>query len=58
MYYAPHLAKLKEEGIIKNDDPNLKEQRGFLMLMLMRSKGTNGKHLTKEEVQEIIEQEE
>ena len=38
LYYAPHLAKLKEEGIIKNDDPNLKEQRGFLMLMLMRSK--------------------
>ena len=58
LYYAPHLAKLKEEGIIKNDDPNLKEQRWFLMLMLMRSNGTNEKHLTKEEVQEIIEKEE
>ena len=36
-YYTPHLAKLKEEWIITNDDPTLQELRGYVMLMLMRS---------------------
>ena len=36
-YYLPHLAKLKAEWIIANDNPNLKELRGYVMLMLMRS---------------------
>jgi len=36
-YYSTHLAKLKREKIISNDDPTLKELRGYVMLMLMRS---------------------
>jgi hypothetical protein len=36
-YYSTHLAKLKSEWIISNDDPNLKEVRGYVMIMLMRS---------------------
>ena len=36
-YYSTHLAKLKRENIISNDTPNLKELRGYVMLMLMRS---------------------
>ena len=36
-YYSTHLAKLKEEWIINNDNPDLKELRGYVMLMLMRS---------------------
>jgi len=36
-YYSNHLKILKENGIIKNDDPSLKELRGYVMLMLMRA---------------------
>ena len=36
-YYSTHLAKLKKEKIISNDDPTLKELRWYVMLMLMRS---------------------
>lgn len=36
-YYSIHLAKLKREKIISNDDPTLKELRWYVMLMLMRS---------------------
>ena len=36
-YYEPHLAKLKELGVISNDNPNLGELRWYVMLMLMRS---------------------
>ncbi len=36
-YYSTHLAKLKEEWIINNDNPDLKELRWYVMLMLMRS---------------------
>jgi len=36
-YYTTHLAKLKAEWIISNDDPTLEELRGYVMLMLMRS---------------------
>ena len=36
-YYSAHLAKLKKEWIISNDDPTLKELRWYVMLMLMRS---------------------
>ena len=36
-YYSTHLAKLMEEKIITNDDPNMKELRGYVMIMLMRS---------------------
>jgi hypothetical protein len=36
-YYATHLAKLKSEWIISNDNPDLKELRWYVMLMLMRS---------------------
>ena len=36
-YYTTHLAKLKAEWIISNDDPKLKELRWYVMIMLMRS---------------------
>lgn len=36
-YYSTHLAKLMEEKIITNDDPKMKELRGYVMIMLMRS---------------------
>ena len=39
-YYSTHLAKLKAEGIISNDDPNLQEKRWYVMLMLLRSAKT------------------
>lgn len=35
-YYSTHLAKLKKEWIISNDNPTLKELRWYVMLMLMR----------------------
>ena len=38
VYYSTHLAKLKSEWVISNDDPNLQELRWYVMLMLMRSK--------------------
>ncbi len=37
-YYVTHLARLKSEWIIKNDDPNMVEVRWYTMIMLMRSK--------------------
>ena len=36
-YYITHLAKLKAEWILKNDDYKMKELRGYVMIMLMRS---------------------
>jgi hypothetical protein len=37
-YYKDHLNFLKEEGIMNNiSDPNMKEVRGYVMLMMMRS---------------------
>jgi len=36
-WYKTHLDKLMEEMIITNDNPNLKELRGYVMIMLMRS---------------------
>ncbi len=36
-YYSTHLAKLMEEKIITNNNPNLQELRGYVMIMLMRS---------------------
>jgi len=37
VYYSTHLKKLKEEKIINNDNPNLRELRGYVMIMLMRT---------------------
>ena len=36
-YYSTHLLKLKEEWIINNINPDLKELRWYVMIMLMRS---------------------
>ena len=36
-YYEPHMNKLKKEWVITNTNPNMKESRGYVMLMLMRS---------------------
>ena len=36
-YYSSHLAMLKNEWVLSNDDPNLRELRGYVMLMLMRA---------------------
>ena len=38
-YYIHHMEKLVKEWIITNDDPNMKELRGYVMIMLMRSAG-------------------
>jgi hypothetical protein len=39
VYYQKHLKALKKEGIMnKIETPNIKEMRGRVMLMLMRSK--------------------
>lgn len=45
-YYSTHLAKLKSEWIISNDNPDLKELRWFVMLMLMRSENNYKWELT------------
>jgi len=36
-WYSTHLAKLMNEKIITNDNPQLQELRGYVMIMLMRS---------------------
>ena len=36
-YYSTHLEKLKSEWIITNDNAKMKELRGYVMIMLMRS---------------------
>ena len=36
-YYVSHLRKLKQEWIISNDNPTMKEKRWYVMVMLMRS---------------------
>ena len=36
-YYINHMNKLKKEWIITNTDPKMKELRGYVMIMLMRS---------------------
>ena len=36
-YYIRHIEKLMKEWIITKDDPNMKELRGYVMIMLMRS---------------------
>jgi hypothetical protein len=36
-YYTTHLTKLKQEWIISNDNPKIKEKRWYVMLMLMRT---------------------
>jgi hypothetical protein len=35
-YYEPHIAKLYNEWIIQNTNPELKEKRWYVMIMLMR----------------------
>lgn len=37
-YYLNHLNALKDKSIISKTTPSLKEQRGYVMLMLMRAK--------------------
>jgi hypothetical protein len=37
LYYEPHIKKLFEEKIISITNPNLKELRWYVMIMLMRS---------------------
>ena len=36
-YYVHHMEKLVNEWIITNDNPNMKELRWYVMIMLMRS---------------------
>ena len=36
-YYVTHMAKLKDEWIITNDNPEMLEIRWYVMIMLMRS---------------------
>lgn len=37
-YYVPHMTKMYNEWIITNTNPIMKETRGYVMLMLMRTK--------------------
>ena len=37
VYYTTHLQKLMDEKIITNNNPDLQELRGYVMIMLMRS---------------------
>ena len=36
-YYVHHMEKLVSEWIITKDDPEMKERRWYVMIMLMRS---------------------
>ena len=36
-YYETHMEKLLKEWIITKDDPKIKEKRGYVMIMLMRT---------------------
>ena len=36
-FYSKHLEALKEASILKNTTPTMKELRGWVMLMLMRT---------------------
>jgi hypothetical protein len=36
-YYTHHMEKMEGEWIITNTNPNMKELRGYVMIMLMRS---------------------
>jgi hypothetical protein len=36
-YYINHMERLVKEWIITKDDPKMKELRGYVMIMLMRS---------------------
>ncbi len=36
-YYTHHMDKLQIEWIVTNTDPNMKERRWYVMIMLMRS---------------------
>ena len=36
-YYTTHLEKLKAKKVLTNDDYKMKELRGYVMIMLMRS---------------------
>jgi hypothetical protein len=36
-YYTTHLQKLKREWILSDTNPNIKEHRWYVMIMLMRS---------------------
>ena len=36
-YYSTHINVLKQKWIISNDNPKIKEKRGYVMVMLMRT---------------------
>jgi hypothetical protein len=36
-YYEPHMSKLKNEWIVTNTNPKMKELRWYVMIMLMRT---------------------
>ena len=38
-YYTHHMEKLKDEWIVTNTNPSMKERRWYVMIMLMRSAG-------------------
>ena len=55
-YYTTHLAKLKSEWIISNDDSSLQEKRWYVMLMLMRSNKSNNNENNSESTNSEIAQ--
>jgi hypothetical protein len=36
-YYEPHITMLYDKGIINKTNPNIKEKRWYVMVMLMRA---------------------
>ena len=49
-YYEKHLKALKDNGIITNTNPNIKEKKGYVLLMLKRYIDNKEKWNIKEEV--------
>ncbi len=56
-YYTNHMNKLSQEKIITVTDPTMKELRGYVMLMLMRSELVNSNNTDNTHITEINKKE-
>ena len=55
-YYEDHLAALKKVGILTNDEPTIKEVRGWVMLMMYRSSNVDLEAVNEEPAEEATEE--
>lgn len=55
-YYEDHLAALKKVGILTNDEPTIKEVRGWVMLMMYRSSNVDLEAVNEEPAEETTEE--